>query len=60
MDPDVALAQLRMLTTIVLTANDAAPAETSSQVLLIKMSEIFEGLDEWLKKGGAKPASWSK
>lgn len=58
MDPNTALAQLRVLTAIALVASEGAPAETPSQLVLLKMAEIFNGLDEWLAGGGFLPTDW--
>ena len=47
MDPDTALAQIREL------INDGDSAD-------IALVHAFQGLDEWLSRGGFLPADWSR
>lgn len=57
MDPNTLLAQLRESARIVLAA--AREDEWAVSAIELQMSEDFAALDEWLSKGGFKPADWS-
>jgi hypothetical protein len=51
MDPDVALKEMRALVQEVLYDN-------ASEEAAERLSELFEGLDGWISKGGFLPTSW--
>jgi hypothetical protein len=53
MDPNAALAEIR---TLIHEAREATGPH--AEAALNEMSEYFEGLDEWLSKGGFLPAAW--
>lgn len=53
MDPDTALAELRTLALDVLS-----PVDGESSDEAIELAEKFQGLDEWLSRGGFLPAAW--
>jgi hypothetical protein len=59
MDPNEALSQLRLLVTIVNDPHSPDGRPTPGEVAR-EMAEIFDGLDEWLSKGGFLPKSWSR
>jgi hypothetical protein len=50
MDPNAALDQLREL----LTGNDGSIDDYE------RAAEVFDGLDEWLSKGGFLPSAWER
>jgi hypothetical protein len=52
MDPNAALANLREMVAES-DAGDVDPADTAWE-----FQEQFKALDEWLSKGGFKPAAW--
>lgn len=55
MDPNTALDSLRDLTTKVIRGEvDAADRESVAD----QIAETFQGLDEWLSKGGFLPEQW--
>ena len=54
MDPDAALKEMRALVEEVL--NDDDPSEDSAE----RMSELFDGLDGWISKGGFLPQDWQR
>jgi hypothetical protein len=49
MDPDAALARLRELAQLLLESPEPDASE---------LAETFQGLDQWLARGGFKPAAW--
>ena len=57
MDPDVALATLRDLARRA-TSGEPWNDSTEASDLAIEMAEAWEGLDEWLTRGGFIPAAW--
>lgn len=61
MAPDVALAKLREL------VDDGAaevakeePNEEQVTWLLTTFVDVFDGLDQWIKKGGFLPTDWQR
>ena len=53
MDPDAALLLLRAET-------QAATEENDAVEVLARMVELFQGLDDWLSKGGFLPQDWQR
>lgn len=58
MDPDAALAELRKLVTDLdlTTFCDLAGIEP----VVDRVVELFQGLDDWLVRGGATPRAWAR
>lgn len=52
MDPDAALARMRELI--------ARERESFVETDATELSELIDGLDQWLSKGGFLPAAWRK
>lgn len=52
MDPDEALKRLRELSEVFLKTGCLHPDE------IFNMMETFQGLDEWITRGGFLPSSW--
>jgi hypothetical protein len=55
MDPNEALEQARQLAAGIL---DEWPEGDDQVTPAISLAEAFQGLDEWLSRGGFKPAAW--
>lgn len=53
MDPDAALAKLRGLLAEVVINEGRDPGEATV------VAEVFEGLDQWLSRGGFLPQAWA-
>jgi len=61
MDPDAALARIRELASGIITGADSL--EMDDYDLSIDgqdLAEAFQGLDEWIMKGGFLPKDWRK
>jgi hypothetical protein len=56
MDPNAALNLLRELSNQI----DLATDDHTTTALAMDMIAAFEGLDNWIKMGGALPDDWSK
>lgn len=53
MDPNAALEAIRSM------VSDVLAGETGdAQYTLDELAETFRALDEWLSRGGFKPAAW--
>ena len=61
MDPNTALARIIELSNRAID-NDPAKLNTHEQVLELaqELAETFEGLHEWLARGGFLPELWKK
>jgi hypothetical protein len=57
MDPDAALARLREL--LAPAAVDALGDDETSAVL-DEVCDLFDGLDNWISKGGVLPKAWAR
>lgn len=53
MDPDEALRQLREEAARILEA-----ADNEEEADATRMAELFQGLDEWVVRGGFLPKDW--
>lgn len=63
MDPDVALAQIRLLASEILTADEKPGVRTKAELLslvgsAVELAEACEALDQWLCGSGFLPAAW--
>lgn len=60
MDPNAALREIRETCNMVLNCTDAEhPKETCVCIAhAANLAESFDGLDNWLSKGGFVPAAW--
>lgn len=56
MDPNEALDQAREASTEIL---DGWPEGDDQVTPAITLAESFQALDEWLSRGGFKPAAWA-
>lgn len=52
MDPDIALTELRVLVSRVITGSRLTQADVD------RGAELFDGLDTWLMNGGFLPKDW--
>lgn len=57
MDPNVTLANLRLVAVLVQQALDAGNAPDADQVA--ELVELTQALDGWLSKGGFRPQDWT-
>ncbi len=57
MDPNAALEELRRMVREIEGAADNCGHEVSA--LVYDFTDRFSALDEWLSRGGFKPAEWS-
>ena len=62
MDPDAALKMIRAISKRILhtTDNEGGLANQSIRDDAVTLSELVQGLDEWITKGGFLPADWRK
>lgn len=61
MDPNAALLELRRIVSgEAYPSRDEDGAFYDAQGQAMRMAELFEGLDEWLSRGGFLPEDWSK
>lgn len=62
MDPDAALERLRELAAEIIGRTDGESYDyvEITADLGDELAETFEGLDEWIKKGGFLPKDWRK
>ncbi len=56
MDPNTALQLLRRNTMAVSLTED----KEELAAIAVEMAEIFQALDDWLKKGGFLPVNWDR
>lgn len=54
MDPDATLAEIRKHLATYLATGSRAEAERAADLLIM----AFQGLDEWLSRGGFLPRDW--
>lgn len=54
MDPNATLAELRTLVRAILTAPESDASDDADS-----MAEHFQALDQWLSRGGFRPADWT-
>lgn len=60
MDPNAALRTIRSIVKQVLTADQSRIDPLALQAAALEMSEAFDGLDEWLTRGGFLPEMWER
>lgn len=58
MDPNECLAQLRELAAK--TVGEQHPNLDAEAASAYRMAELFEGLDQWIKRGGFLPDDWKQ
>jgi len=58
MDPDEALANIRMLAAKIIELSDKDDEDLAIEGL--ELSEAAQALDEWIAKGGFLPAAWRR
>lgn len=56
MDPNAALAQLRMLGHAIMNAGEGDDTSFNA----VEMAETLQGLDVWLSRGGFLPDAWRR
>lgn len=59
MDPDEALNELRVLAYVAQTILDGGEVG-EWHITMSALIETFQGLDDWMSRGGAMPASWAR
>lgn len=64
MDPDAALAQMRLLSTAIVEVTEGFAGGLSGGQLqtlateAIELAEAVQAMDVWMSKGGHKPLAW--
>lgn len=63
MDPDAALAEIRSLREEIFDTQDNTadgPAkDTALAEMAVRLAELIQGLDRWIRRGGFLPSSWA-
>lgn len=58
MDPNAALETLRELAERLINESDAG--QEPDETVVMRMCEVFQGLDDWIAKGGFLPSNWQR
>jgi hypothetical protein len=58
MDPNTALANVRLLAALLIQASDAGNAPDGDTA--VELAEAFQALDAWLSVGGFIPTDWQR
>lgn len=60
MDPNLTLANIRREIFVALASHSITTPKSADTESLIKISEMFKDLDEWLVQGGQAPIPWDR